>query len=171
MLELLKPVPDFTAIAFRDGKFAPISLSEFEGKWVVLFFYPRDFSYVCPTEIIELSRRAPEFQALGVQLLGISCDSEFSHRAWTEVLGNVAFPLVADFDKEISRGYGVLLEGGFPARATCILAPDRTLQHLSLNNTNVGRSIAELLRLTEALQLGALLPVEWHRGEPPLVEF
>lgn len=171
MLELLKPAPDFTAFAFHDGRFTPISLSDFQGKWRILFFYPRDFSYVCPTEIVELSRRALEFEALGVQLLAISCDSEFSHRAWAEQLGGVAFPLVADFDKTISRAYGVLLEGGFPARATCILGPDCSLQHLSINAPSVGRSIAELLRLIEALQIGALTPVEWHRGEPTLEEF
>ena len=170
MIELLKPAPDFTAFAFRDGRFAPVTLSSFQGQWVVLFFYPRDFSYVCPTEILELSRRAPEFAALGVQLLGISCDSEFSHRAWAAELGEVAFPLVADFDKAISRDYGVLLEGGFPARATCILDADRVLQHMSATSPNVGRSIAELLRLVEALQIGALTPAEWHRGEPTLEE-
>lgn len=170
MLELLKPVPDFTAFAFADGGFTSVTLSDYREKWVILFFYPRDFSYVCPTEIIELSRRAPEFEALGVQLLGISCDSEFSHRAWAEQLGEVAFPLVADFDKRISRDFDVLLEGGFPARATCILSPGRELQHLSVTSPNVGRSIAELLRLVEALQIGALTPVEWHRGEPTLEE-
>lgn len=170
MLELLKPVPDFTAFAFADGKFTSITLSDFREKWVVLFFYPRDFSYVCPTEIAELSRRAPEFEALGAQILAISCDSEFSHRAWAAELGEVAFPLVADFDKQISRSCGVLLDGGFPARATFILAPGGVLQHLSATSPNVGRSIAELLRLLEALQIGALTPVEWHRGEPTLEE-
>ena len=170
MLELLKPVPDFTAFAFADGKFSPVTLSDLNEKWVLLFFYPRDFSYVCPTEIIELARRASEFEALGVQILAISCDSEFSHRAWAQELGGVTFPLVADFEKRVAGAFGVLLEGGFPARATFVLSPGRVLQHMSATSPNVGRSVAELLRLIEALQVGAMTPAEWHRGEPTIDE-
>ena len=119
---------------------------------------------------MELSLRTPEFAELGAKIVGISCDSEFSHRSWARELGGVAFPLIADFEKSISRNYGVLMEGGFPARATFILNPEGKVCHICVNTADVGRSIAETLRTVEALQLGALTPVEWHRGEPAIPE-
>lgn len=170
MIELLSPAPDFTAYAYAEGTFRTVSLEELRGGWAVLFFYPRDFSYVCPTEIMELARRLPEFEALGFKVLAISCDSEFSHRAWARELGVEGLPLVADFEKRISLAYGVLLEGGFPARATFVIDPEGIVRHVSVNPPETGRSIAELLRIAEALKLGAMTPVEWHRGEPTLEE-
>ncbi len=170
VIEILTKAPDFTAYAYADGAFRALSLGDFRGGWVVLFFYPRDFSYVCPTEIMELERRLPEFEALGFKAVGISCDSEFSHRAWARELGVTELPLAADFEKQISRSYGVLLEGGFPARATIVIDPEGIVRHVSVNPPETGRSIAELLRIAEALKLGAMTPVEWHRGEPTLEE-
>lgn len=166
MVSILSNAPKFTAFAVENGKFVSFDSESLQGGWSVLFFYPRDFSYVCPSEIMELSRRIPDFEALKTKVVGISCDSEFSHRSWSREMGGVKFLLVADFEKTVANAFGVLLEGGFPARATFILDDKGVIRHITVNAPEVGRSIAELLRTLEALQLGALTPAEWHRGEP-----
>lgn len=170
MVPILSKAPGFTAYAVSGGKFVTFDSESLKGGWAVLFFYPRDFSYVCPSEIMELSRRVPDFEALSAKVVGISCDSEFSHRSWARELGGVDFPLVADFEKKVASGFGVLLEGGFPARATFVLDPEGVVRHVTVNPPEVGRSIAELLRTLEALKLGAMTPAEWHRGEPAIEE-
>lgn len=169
MVAILQKAPDFRAPALIGTSFGEVALADHLGKWVLLFFYPLDFTYVCPTEILELSRREPELKALGVQVIAASCDSQFSHKAWIDSgIGELRFPLVSDFTKEIARSYGALLDGGFPARATFLIDPQGVLQYACYHNPNVGRSINETMRVVEAVQTGGLTPVEWKRGDKTL---
>lgn len=171
MTPLLKPAPDFTAAAVvgLDQRLTA-RLADHRGRWLLLFFYPKDFTTVCPTEINELSKRMPELRALGADALAVSVDDADTHARWIgEVLGPVAVPLVADADRAISRAYGALLEPeGVATRASFIVDPDGLLQYAAFHNLKVGRSISELIRVLEALRTGRLAPVEWRPGQPTL---
>ncbi len=167
--------PEFTAQAvMADGSFQEISLSDYRGKYVVLFFYPLDFTFVCPTEIIAFSDRASEFEALGVQLLGTSVDSHFSHLAWRNTprteggLGQIDYPLVADLNKEISRSYDVLLDGGIALRGLFLIDKEGVVRHQVVNDLPLGRSVDEALRMVQALQFfeanGEVCPANWKAG-------
>src|SRR5262249_4423123 len=163
--------PDFSLKALvGKGDFADVSLSDYRGKWVVLFFYPLDFTSVCPTEIHEFSRREPEFRKMNTAVLGCSVDSVHSHKAWLSgTLGAINFPLLSDLTKETSRQFGALLEKqGFAARATFIIDPEGTVQSALYQPEPVGRSVSETLRVLEALQTGRSCPVEWKRGDETL---
>lgn len=171
MVKVLEKAPGFKATAVvRRGEFETLDLADYEGSWVVLAFYPADFTIVCPTELLELSRRAKEFAALNAEIVGISTDSKHSHRAWINMdLGELAFPLVADPRKEISRAYGALIEQeGVAARATYLIDPAGVVQFASIHPPSVGRSVSEILRVLEGLQTGENVPVEWSRGKPTL---
>ena len=151
---------------------AEISLSDYKGKWLIFFFYPLDFTFVCPTEIRALSGRLSELQALDTEVLGCSTDSVFSHFAWlnTPVAQNgiqgVAYPLVSDFTKEVSRAYGVLNEtSGAAQRGLFIIDPEGTLKYAVVTADNVGRSVDETIRVLQALQTGGLCPAEWEPGK------
>jgi peroxiredoxin (alkyl hydroperoxide reductase subunit C) len=171
MPRLLEPAPDFVAHAVRGaGELLEVSLSALRGRWVVLLFYPRDFTPVCPTEVRELSRRMGELTALGAEALAISVDDLETHRRWiAEELGPVALPLLADPDRAVARAYGVLLEGeGVALRATFVIDPGGVVQYAAFHNLAVGRSISELIRVLEALQTGERAPAEWHPGQPTL---
>jgi alkyl hydroperoxide reductase subunit AhpC len=171
MVNLLEKAPRFKATAVvRKGEFEPFDLADYEGSWVVLCFYPADFTTVCPTELLELSRRSKEFAALNAEIAAISTDSKHSHRAWISMdLGELAYPLVADPKKEITRAYGALLEGeGVAARATFLVDPLGVIQYASFHPPSVGRSVSEILRVLEGLQTGDNVPVEWSRGKPTL---
>ncbi|HRX82060.1 MAG TPA: peroxiredoxin, partial [Pirellulaceae bacterium] len=144
------------------------------GKYVVLFFYPLDFTFVCPTEIIAFSERAAEFEKLGVQLLGVSVDSHFSHLAWRNTprteggLGQIDYPLVADLNKEISRAYDVLLAGGISLRGLFLIDKAGVVRHQVVNDLPLGRSVDEALRIVQALQFfeanGEVCPANWKEG-------
>jgi len=171
MVTVLEKAPDFTApAATGKGDLVEVSLSSYRGKWVVLFFYPLDFTFVCPTEILEFSKRAKEFEAMGTQVLGCSVDSQFSHKAWIEHgLGELRIPLVADITKRIARDYGALLEDkGIATRATYIIDPQGIVQYACYHNTAIGRSVSETLRVLEALQTGEKCPVDWRPGAKTL---
>lgn len=171
MIRLLEPAPAFAAPAVRGaGEPVQVRLEALRGRWVVLFFYPRDFTTVCPTEITELSKRMPELRALSAEALALSVDDAETHRRWiAEVLGPVALPLVADADRAIARTYGALLEGpGVAARATFIVDPAGLVQYAAFHNLEVGRSISEILRVLEALRTGERAPAEWRPGQPTL---
>ena len=170
MISLLQKAPEFRAPAVvGQGDFADVALADYRGKYVVLFFYPLDFTFVCPTEILEFGRRFSEFKEQGAQVLGISCDSQHSHKAWLEhSLGQLPFPLVSDFKKEIATAYGALLPAGFPARATFIVDPEGIVQYASFHNPEVGRSVSEVLRVLEAVRTGEKTPAEWKKGQPTL---
>ena len=152
------------------GDFKRISLSEYRGKWVVLFFYPLDFTTVCPTEIMEFSKREGDFKRLHAQVLGCSVDSVHSHKAWiTANLGPLSYPLLSDIKREVSRQYDCLIEEkGFATRATFIINPEGVVQYAVYHNTDIGRSVSETLRILEALSTGERCPVEWKRGDKTL---
>jgi alkyl hydroperoxide reductase subunit AhpC len=168
MLSILERAPDFTAGGVR-GRGEPVEarLSALRGGWVLLFFYPRDFTAVCPTEVRELSKRRAE---LGAEILALSVDDVDTHRRWiAEVLGEVQVPLLADPGGAIARAYGVLMEGsGLAARATFAVDPGGVIQYAAVHNLDVGRSISELVRVLEALRTGHAVPAGWQPGQPTL---
>jgi len=172
-----KPAPDFTATAvMSDGSFKDnFKLSDYRGsKYVVLFFYPLDFTFVCPSEIIAFDHRVAEFEKRGVQVVGCSVDSHFTHCAWRETpvnkggIGPVKYPLVADLTKEIAREYDVLLAGGVTLRGSFLIDKNGIVQHQVVNNLPLGRNIDEMLRMVDALQFtevhGEVCPAGWTQG-------
>ncbi len=168
-----QPAPAFTMKTTADLEklSSTASLSDYEGKWLVLFFWPLDFTFVCPTEITALSDRQKEFAELGAEILGVSTDSVYSHRAWIKTprdqhgLGNVNFPLASDNTHTVSADYGVLIEDqGIALRGLFIIDPKGILQYAVINNLNIGRSVDETLRVLEALQTGGLCPADWKPG-------
>lgn len=166
-----KQAPEFTLEGYApDGKFKDYSLKEYRGKWVVLFFYPMDFTFICPTEITEFSQNTDAFTKLGAVVLGASTDSCHSHKAWCEgSLGKLNFPLLADMTHQVSREYNVLLENkGIALRGTFIIDPEGVLRYALYHDNNVGRSAAETLRVLQGLQTGELCPANWHQGEKTL---
>lgn len=167
--------PEFEAQAvMEDGSFKKVKLSDFRGKYVILFFYPLDFTFVCPTEIIAFSDRIAEFQKLGVQVLGVSIDSHFSHLAWRNTprqeggIGAISYPLVADLDKKIAQAYGVLLPAGIALRGLFLIDKDGVVRHQVVNDLPLGRNIDEAVRIVEALQYfeknGEVCPANWKEG-------
>lgn len=164
-----RKAPDFSmATATGDGKdFGRVSLNDYKGKWLVLFFYPLDFTFVCPTEITGYSKRFEEFKSLGADVLGVSVDSEHSHKAWIDGdLGKLTFPLASDMTKQVSRDYGVLIEeDGVALRGLFIINPEGDVKYSAIHDLNVGRSVDETLRVLKALQTGGLCPLGWDEGE------
>ncbi len=189
-----KPAPDFKATAVMpDNSFQEISLSDYKGKKVVLFFYPLDFTFVCPTEIIAFDRRLDEFKKRGVEVLGCSIDSHFSHWAWknTEVnkggIGNVQYPIIADLDKSIARDYDVLIGaepayveteeeeaettvgGSIALRGSFLIDEEGVVRHAVINDLPLGRNIDEMLRMVDALDFhskhGEVCPAGWTEGK------
>lgn len=166
-----QPAPLFVAKAAIDGgEFTEIKLSDYKGKWVVLFFYPLDFTLVCPTEILQFREYLPHFKEAGAEIIGCSVDSEHAHRRWIrDDLKDLGFPLLADVTKRISRDFGVLLEDrGVATRGTFIIDPDGRIQYISLQNTKIGRDVSEILRVLKALQSGELCPAGWKPGDKHL---
>jgi peroxiredoxin (alkyl hydroperoxide reductase subunit C) len=165
-----KKAPDFsTEAVIGDGEYKKVSLSAYKGKWVVLFFYPADFTFICPTEITEFSKRDKEFKELNAVVLGCSTDSKHSHKAWIKgSLGQLAHPLLADFNKTIARDYDCLEPDGVAQRATVIIDPQGIVQHASYNADLLGRSVTETLRLLQAAATGERCPVEWKPGQKTL---
>lgn len=162
--------PDFSMEGVvKGGEFKNISLADYKGKWVILFFYPLDFTFICPTEILEFSRRHNEFEAVNAQVLGVSIDSKFSHKAWLKELGDLNYPLLSDITKTMSRNYDVLLEEeGIALRGTFIIDHQGKVQYELRHGLSVGRSISETLRVLDAIQSGGLCPVDWKKGEKTL---
>jgi len=172
MVKVGQKAPDFVAQAYVNGRFAEVRLSDYQGRWVVLLFYPLDFTFVCPTELEAFAESYEEFRGLGAEVLAASVDSVYSHKAWFETderLKKVSYPIISDLSKEISRRYGVLdEEQGVALRGTFIIDPEGVLQQMVVNNLDVGRSTEETLRVLRALQTGGLCPADWHPGEPLL---
>ncbi|KAI9221165.1 natural killer cell enhancing factor [Blastocladiella britannica] len=173
-----KQAPAFTApTVLPNGTIATKSLSDYAGQWVILLFYPLDFTFVCPTELLAFSDAYDKFKALGAEVLGVSCDSEYSHLAWANMprkqggLGpNFKLPLVADRSMHLAKEYGCLIEGeGHPLRATYIIGPEGTVRSLTINDTPVGRSVDETIRLLEAFQFsdkhGEVCPANFKASE------
>ncbi len=177
MIELLvgQKAPNFSGKAVNDGSIQEISLDDYDGKWKVLFFYPLDFTFVCPTEITAFSDKIDMFKKLNTQIIGCSVDSEFSHFKWIQNprneggLGTITYPLLSDLSKSIATSYNVLSDGSVALRATFIIDDSNIIQHSSINNLSVGRNIDELVRLVEAYQYaakyGEVCPANWTSGE------
>ena len=170
-----KPAPEFTAQAVMpDGSFKEIKLSDYKGKYVILFFYPLDFTFVCPTEIIAFSEKMDEFKKRNTEVLGVSIDSHFSHLAWRNTdrkqggLGDIQYPLVADVNKKITYDYGVMHEAGIAFRGLFLIDANGIVQHQLINNLPIGRNIDEALRMVDALQFheknGEVCPANWSEG-------
>ena len=171
-----RPAPDFTADAVVGDEFQTVHLSDYRGKYVVLFFYPLDFTFVCPTEIIAFSDAAAEFQRRGAQVLGVSVDSKYTHLAWIQTprkaggLGGINYPLISDLNKSISRTYGVLLENeGVALRGLFLIDQEGILRHAVVNDLPIGRSVPEAIRVLDAWQHfeqnGEVCPANWKPGE------
>jgi peroxiredoxin (alkyl hydroperoxide reductase subunit C) len=171
-----RQAPDFTAKAvLPDNTIADLTLSSFRGKYVVLFFYPLDFTFVCPSEIIAFDRKLKEFKARNTAVVGVSVDSEFTHFAWRQTpvekggIGAVGYPLVADLNKGIARAYGVLLNESVALRGLFLIDTHGVVRHALVNDLPLGRSVDEALRLVDALQYheehGEVCPANWKQGE------
>lgn len=176
-LRVGQAAPDFTADAVVDQEFKPIKLSDYRGKYVVLFFYPLDFTFVCPTEITAFSDRHADFKAINTEILGVSVDSVFSHLAWIQTdrksggVGDLNYPLVADIKKEVSAAYNVLdPEAGVALRGLFIIDKDGIIQHATINNLAFGRNVDETLRVLQAIQYvqshpDEVCPANWKPGD------
>lgn len=171
IVQLGERVPNFKAQAYMpDGKFKDISLEDYQGKWVVLFFYPLDFTFVCPTEIRSFNEHYSQFKKAGAEVLSVSTDSVFCHKAWAESsLGKVDFPMIADTHHGISRLFNVLIKDkGISLRGTFIVDPHGVLRSIVVNDLAVGRSVEETLRTLQAFQTGELTGCGWKPGQTTL---
>lgn len=176
MVQIGQPAPDFKATAVVGGEFKDIQLSDYKGKKVVLFFYPLDFTFVCPTEIVAFQDKLSEFQDRNTVVLAASTDSKFSHKAWLEQpraeggIQGVTYPLIADFTKEIARNYNVLVEDkGVALRGLFLIDEEGVLRHMTVNDEPLGRNVDEVLRVVDALAFhqehGEVCPANWQKGD------
>lgn len=169
-----QPAPDFSMLSTKNLKNLDevVTLDDYKGKWLILFFYPYDFTFVCPTEILALSARYEEFKELNADILGVSTDSVYSHKAWLETpedkggIEGTKYLLASDHNHIVSEAYGVLVkEEGAALRGLFIIDPDGILQYTVVHNMNIGRSVDETMRVLEALQAGGLCGADWEPGE------
>ncbi|HVJ88784.1 MAG TPA: peroxiredoxin [Labilithrix sp.] len=172
-----RPAPDFAMASTRNMKTLdqPARLADYAGKWLVLFFYPLDFTFVCPTELRAFSDRVEDFRKEGAEIVGVSIDSVHTHRAWIQApkdkggLGELAFPLASDITHAVSKDYGVFLEeSGHSLRGTFLIDPKGILRSAVVNDLDVGRSVDETLRTLQAFKTGGLCPVNWKPGQATL---
>ncbi|MFO0702994.1 MAG: peroxiredoxin [Candidatus Andersenbacteria bacterium] len=166
MIKVGHPVPSFELEGYLKGEFKQFKLEDYRGRWVVLVFYPLDFTFICPTEIKGFNNAAPEFDKMKTQLFGISVDSVHSHKAWEKDMGiTLNFPLLSDIKKEVATAYNVLIEEeGTALRGTFVIDPDGILKYQVVSFNDAGRSVGETVRAVQALQSGKLCPVEWKPG-------
>ncbi len=168
-VQIGQKAPDFKMQGILKGEIRDVRLEDFALKWVVLFFYPGDFTFVCPTEVTEFSVKNDEFKELDAQVLGVSVDSVYAHKAWIKELGELNYPLLSDMTKEVSRRYGVLIpDKGVSLRGAFIIDPEGVLRYQVVHDLNIGRSVDEILRVLQALRTGEMCPVEWRPGKPTL---
>lgn len=170
-----KPAPDFTAQAvYGDNTIKPLTLSTYKGKYVVVFFWPLDFTFVCPSELIAFDNRLEEFKSLGVEVIGVSIDSHFTHLAWKNTpienggIGKVGYPMVADINHSIVKAYDVESAGGVAFRGSFLIDKNGNVRHQVVNDLPLGRNIDEMIRMIEALQFteahGEVCPAGWKKG-------
>lgn len=176
MLGVGQKLPEFTVKATVSSQlkdaFTTISHDTYAGKWLVLFFWPKDFTFVCPTEIVEFGKMSQDFQSRGAQVLGASTDSEFVHMAWREHhkdLNNLPFPMLADVKRELSQALGIIDPAeGVAQRATYIVDPEGVIRFVMVTDLSVGRNAGEVLRVLDALQSKELTPCNWEPGTPAI---
>ena len=176
-LLVTQPAPDFTATAVLPNNTfkEDFKLSDYRGKYVLLFFYPLDFTFVCPSEILAFNKAVGQFEDSNCQLIGVSIDSHFSHLAWKNTpvneggIGNINYPLVSDLNKSISRDYEVLLDAGIALRGLFLIDKEGIIRHQVVNDLPLGRNVNEALRILHALQFtekyGEVCPANWNKGE------
>ena len=176
-VEIGEKVPDFDLTLYHENKIVKRRLSDFFGKWTILFFYPADFTFVCPTELEDLAEHYDEFQKLGAEVLGVSTDTVYTHKAWhdhSKAIEKVKFPMVADRTAELTLEFGIYIEDeGNARRGTFIIDPDGVLQSYEVNSNNIGRSAEEILRKLRAAQFvrehgGEVCPANWKPGAKTL---
>lgn len=176
-LEINAQAPKFEAKAFHDNDIKTVKLDDYKGKWVVLFFYPADFTFICPTELGEMADSYEELKQLGVEVLSVSTDTAFVHKAWwdnSETIKKIKFPMVADPNGEICRSYGTYIaDEGVSLRGTFIIDPDGALKAFELHDNSIGRSSKELVRKIKAAQFvrehdGEVCPASWEPGKETL---
>lgn len=171
-----KRAPEFKADAVVNGDFKTVSLSDFKGKYVVMFFYPLDFTFVCPTELHAFQEKLSAFKSMNTEVVGVSIDSKFSHHAWLNTpkeeggIKGVTYTLLSDINKTIARDYDVLIpDAGIALRGTFLIDKEGIVQQQTINNLPLGRNVDEMLRLVEALQYteknGEVCPANWKKGE------
>ncbi len=175
-----REAPDFTAQAVMgDNGFEELKLSSYRGKFVILFFYPLDFTFVCPSEIIAFNDRLDEFHAKDAEIIGVSVDSHYTHLAWKKTpreeggIGDIRYPLVADLNKNISRDYGVLIDESVALRGLFLIDRDGVIRHALVNDLGLGRSVDETMRILTALRFteehGEVCPANWTEGDDAMV--
>ncbi len=171
-----RKAPDFTAQAvMADNSFADLNLDSYRGKYVILFFYPLDFTFVCPSEIIAFDRMLGDFRKRNAEVIGVSVDSHYTHHAWRRTprdrggIGEVGFPLVSDLSKNIARSYGVLTDDSVALRGLFLIDKEGIVRHELINDLSLGRNVDEAIRMLDALQFtekyGDVCPANWHQGE------
>lgn len=165
-----QPAPTFELEGVVQGEFQTIKLADFIGEWLIVMFYPLDFTFVCPTELRAFSKRVKEFADLKARVVAISVDSKYTHLAWQKAeLGDINFPMLSDLNKRVSRSYGVLLEDeGVALRGLFIIDRDGKVRYQVVHGLEIGRSVDETKRVLQALQTGNLCPVDWEPGQPDL---
>ncbi|MEM4637706.1 MAG: redoxin domain-containing protein [Candidatus Woesearchaeota archaeon] len=181
MIKINEKAPEFKEDAYIDNDVKKISLKDYRGKWVVLFFYPADFTFVCPTELGELAKHYDEFKKLGAEIISVSTDTWFVHKAWhdtSETIKKVKFPMLADPTKRVCTAYGTLIENGKPdeglsLRATFLIDPEGILKAYEFHDNSIGRSVDELLRKIQAAKFveehnGEVCPMNWKPGQKTL---
>jgi peroxiredoxin len=177
MAKIGQSIDNFTVNAFHEGTFKEVSLDQYKGKWTILFFYPADFTFVCPTELGEMADLYPEFQAEGAEILSVSTDTEFTHFAWhnsSDTIKKIQFPMLADPTAKLARYFGVYIEEeGLALRGTFIIDPDGILKVLEINDNGIGRNANETLRKLKAAKYvrenGEVCPASWEPGKATLV--
>jgi peroxiredoxin (alkyl hydroperoxide reductase subunit C) len=169
--------PDFAAEAVMpDNTFGEVKLSSFKGKFVVLFFYPLDFTFVCPSEILAFNKKLGDFKTRNCEVIGVSVDSKFTHLAWKNTpvenggIGDIQYPLVQDLNKSIARSYGILFNDAVALRGLFLIDPRGIVRHAVINDLPLGRSVTEALRMVDALQFvethgDQVCPADWQEGE------
>ena len=175
--QVANQAPDFNMASTANIKTLAenVQLSDYSGKWLVLLFYPLDFTFVCPTELTAFSDRYEDFQGIGAEIIGVSTDSVYSHRAWLQTsrdkggVEGLQYPLASDITKQVSRDYGVLIEDqGIALRGLFVIDPEGVLRYKVVHDLNIGRSVDETLRVIQALQTGGLCQAEWRPGQETL---
>lgn len=170
-------LPEFSVQAFQNGNFKTVTDKDVSGKWAVFFFYPADFTFVCPTELVDMAEKYEQFQAMGVEIYSVSTDSHFVHKAWhdaSDSIRKIRYPMLADPTGALSRAFGVLIENdGMAYRGTFVINPEGQVKVVEIHDKNIGRDAAELLRKVEAAQFVAahkdeVCPAKWKKGEATL---
>lgn len=169
--------PEFSVQAFQDGKFKTITHNDVKGKWAIFFFYPADFTFVCPTELVDMADKYAQFQSMGVEIYSVSTDSHFVHKAWhdaSESIRQIKYPMLADPTGALSRAFGVLIEkDGMAFRGTFLVNPEGLIKIAEIHDNGIGRNADELLRKVEAAQFvathdGEVCPAKWKKGDATL---